>query len=93
VIGVLIAMGAELLQFNAVGGVTTVFGGGIARHPSRSLVWVGTTLGTLQRNDNADTFSHRISLRLSEDKTQSLIISYESSPVQEIFTKYQQIYL
>lgn len=54
----LIAMGAELLQLHAPSGIAAILLGGVARNPSRSLVGVRATLGTLQRDHNADTFSH-----------------------------------
>jgi hypothetical protein len=55
---VLIAVGAELFQLNAPGGVATVFLGGVPRNSRRPLAWVCAALGAFQGNDNTDAFSH-----------------------------------
>jgi hypothetical protein len=51
-----IAVGAELFQFQAGGGITTVFGCGIAGDTRGTLVSVSAALGAFQRNHNTDTF-------------------------------------
>jgi len=43
---VLVAMGAELIQFDAIGGVAAVFGGSVTGNPGSALVRIGATLGT-----------------------------------------------
>lgn len=43
----LIAVGAEFLQFNPSRGVPTVLLGGVARNARRALVWVSATFRTL----------------------------------------------
>lgn len=53
-------MGAELVEFYSVGRVSTVLGSGIPRHTSRSLVWIGTTLSTFQRNNDPNALSHSL---------------------------------
>ncbi len=55
---VLVAMGAELLQFQPCSGVATVFLSGVAGNPSGTLVGVGTALGTFQRDNDSDALSH-----------------------------------
>ena len=55
---VLVAMGTELFQFDPVGGIPTVLGGGVARHSGRSLVRIGAALSTLQRNNDTNALSH-----------------------------------
>ncbi|GAB4234054.1 MAG: hypothetical protein Kow00121_61960 [Elainellaceae cyanobacterium] len=42
-----ITVRTELFQLDPVGGISTIFGGGVARNPWRSLVRVGSALGTL----------------------------------------------
>jgi hypothetical protein len=79
-----VAMRAELLEFNAVSRVPTIFAGGVARDAGRSLVRVGAALCALQRDDNTNTFSHRISVGMGNNKTQSLIISHALQTVQGI---------
>lgn len=57
---VLVAVGAELFQFQARGGVAAVLLGGVARHAGRALVGVGAALGALQGDHEpyVFTFSH-----------------------------------
>ena len=55
---VLIAVGTELFQFNAIGGITPIFLSGVARYPIRAFGRIGAALGTLKGNDEADAFSH-----------------------------------
>lgn len=55
---VFVAMGAELLQFNAASRVSTVFLGRVPRHASGTLIRIGPALRTFQRDDDADAFSH-----------------------------------
>lgn len=43
---VAIAVGAEFLQFEAVGGVSAVFGCSVARYARRSLIAIGAAFGT-----------------------------------------------
>ncbi len=45
--GVLVAVGAELFEFDAVGGVTTVFLSGVARYTVGALVGVSPAFGAL----------------------------------------------
>jgi len=54
--GVLVAVGAELFQFQPGGGIAAIFGGGIARHTRRSLVNVRATFGAFQIDNQANTF-------------------------------------
>jgi hypothetical protein len=58
--GVLITVGTELFQFDPRCGVTPILFGGVTRDPRRTLIQVGSTFGTFQRNDNsyALIFSH-----------------------------------
>jgi hypothetical protein len=55
---VLVAVGAELLQLDAVGRVTTVLLGGVARYTVRALVRVSPALCALKGDDEADAFGH-----------------------------------
>ena len=55
--GVLIAVGAELVQFQPCCCVTAILHRSVSRHPIRSLVGVRTTLRTFQRNNNSDAFA------------------------------------
>lgn len=56
----LVAVGAELVEFYPIGRIATVFSRRIARHPSRSLVWIGATLSTFQRNNDTNALSHSL---------------------------------
>jgi len=47
---VLIAVRAKLLQLDAAGGIPTIFLSGVPRHPIRSLIGIGATLGALKGN-------------------------------------------
>jgi hypothetical protein len=58
--GVLVAVGAEFLQLQSVGRVPTILGTGVARHSGRSLIRIGATLGTFQRNDDTNALSHTL---------------------------------
>ena len=48
--GVLIAVGAKLLEFDAAGSVATIFLSGVSRHAVRPLVVVGAALRALKGN-------------------------------------------
>ncbi len=48
--GVLVAVRAEFLQFDAAGGVTTIFLRRVSRYPIRPLIVVGATLSALKSN-------------------------------------------
>lgn len=54
--GVLVAVRAELLQFQAPRRVAAVFHRRVARDTGRALVWVGATLGTLESNNDPYPF-------------------------------------
>ena len=54
---VLIAMGAELLQLHATGGVPAVLLGGVAGYAGGPLIGVGPALGAFQGDGNADVFT------------------------------------
>ncbi len=63
--GMFVAMGAELLEFQAGCCVATVFCRGVARNPGRSFIGVSATLRAFQRDNNSNTFSHDVvNLRL-----------------------------
>lgn len=53
VVSVLVAVGAELFEFEPGGGVATVLHGGVTRNTWRTFVGVGATLSTFQRNDDS----------------------------------------
>lgn len=57
-VGMFVAMGAELFQFQPCRRVATVFHSSVTRNALGAFIWVGTTLGTFQGHDNANTFSH-----------------------------------
>ena len=48
--GVLVAVRAEFLQFDAAGSVTTVLFSRVSRNPIRPLIVVGATLSALKSN-------------------------------------------
>ena len=48
--GVLVAVGAKLLEFDAAGSVATVFLSGVSRHAIRPLVVIGAALRALKGN-------------------------------------------
>jgi hypothetical protein len=56
--GVLIAVGTEFLQLNAIGRITTVFLGGVARYTVRALVRISPALCAFKGYDEAYAFSH-----------------------------------
>jgi hypothetical protein len=56
--GMLVAVGAEFLQFHSAGGIPTIFHRRIARHTVRPFVRIGATFRTFERDHDADTFSH-----------------------------------
>ncbi len=57
VIGVAVAVGAELFQLHATGGVAAVLLGGVAGHAGGTLVDISPTLGAFQGNYNANVFT------------------------------------
>lgn len=83
--GVLVAVGAELLQFDAARRVATVLLGGVARYTVRALVRVSPAFSALKGNDEADAFSHDNSPRVvrMEVKTQSFIIPRQADKCQD----------
>ena len=56
----LVAMGAELLQFNPLGGVAAVLLGGVAGHTGGTLRGVGPAFGALKSDHEPDAlvFGH-----------------------------------
>jgi len=66
---VFVAVGAELFQLNPCRSVTAVFHCGVARNSGRSLIWVSATLGTFQRDHNANTFTLSHNPKNSRDGT------------------------
>ena len=71
-----ITVGAKLFQFQPTCSVPTILGCGVARDTRRTLVGVRATLGTLQRNNNADALCHSGKSKSSEKWTQIAIISH-----------------
>lgn len=54
----LVAVAAELFQFQPGRCVTAVLSGGVTGDPRRSLVGIGATLGTFQGDNLTDALSH-----------------------------------
>ena len=52
-----VAVRAELAEFHTCCGVTTIFHRSVTRHARRSLVRIGPTLGTFERNNNSYAFT------------------------------------
>ena len=55
--GVLIAVGTELFQLHAPGGIPAILLGGVAGHTGGPLTDVGPALGAFQSDGNADVFT------------------------------------
>jgi len=57
-----VAMGAKLFEFQTAGCVATVFGSRVPRHSCRSLIEIGATLCTFERNNNPSALlaSHNV---------------------------------
>lgn len=72
-IRVLVAVRAELFEFQASRRVATVLLSGVTTHAIRALIGVATALGALKRNYKTDAFCHDLSFFIS---TQSSIIAY-----------------
>jgi hypothetical protein len=70
--GVVVAMGAELLEFEPCGRVTTVFHRRIAGNTGRALIRIGPALGAFQRNYDSYAFTlcHDLELRLLDCEPQ-----------------------
>jgi len=54
--GVLVAMGAKLVQLETVGGGAAIFAGGVAGNAWRTLVGICPTFSAFQRDRDAITF-------------------------------------
>ena len=54
---VLVAVGTELLQLHATGGVPAVLLGGVAGYAGGPLTDIGPALGAFQGDSNADVFT------------------------------------
>ena len=54
---VLVAVGTELLQLHATGGVPAILGGGVAGYAGGPLTDIGPALGAFQGDSNADVFT------------------------------------
>ena len=54
--GVPVTVRAELFQFQPCCGIATIFHRRVTGNARRSLVGIGATLGTFQRNNNANAF-------------------------------------
>lgn len=67
---VLVTVTAKLLQFQPCRGVAAVFLGGIPRHTPRTLIRIGATLSTFQRNNDPYvlTLSHNPNNSMIETK-------------------------
>jgi hypothetical protein len=55
---VLVTVSAKLFQLQAGRGVATVFFGGVARNPIRTLIGVTAALCALYGNDETNAFGH-----------------------------------
>ena len=57
----LVAMGAELLQFNPLGGVAAVLLGGVTRHPRTAFGGIGPAFRALEGDHDPDAlvFGHK----------------------------------